>query len=343
MEKTNYYLNLSEKDYFKFDPVSSITNVFFDDHRQQIFIVKSASISVKSLSNDSPGFNFQFENNNIIAVKFSSGNSILAIQRNENSLELISFKNNQMQMNTSIFHETKKTIILGFIWTESNELIVITADTVEILQINTSKRTLKSLKSISSNSNWFCCNRTNFLLLSSNNGLVLTPILFSKAGSLTKLAPIQMEDGSVTERDVTTGLIYDTSAILVLRTTRNRTLEIFVFLQEGPKFQKSHILKLGFSGRVATSIIDSLIIIHHQTSKVSLIFDTGLDGDIDRDDKIMTHSAVVSGKSIKPFSVKTPSVSLKESSMDFELYSVNWVIFNEIIIDVKNGFLVNFN
>lgn len=262
------YLSLSEKDYFKFDPVSSITNVFFDDHRQQIFIVKSASISVKSLTcNDS--FNFQFDNsiNNIIAVKFSSCNNILAIQRNENSLELVSFKNNQIQLNTSIYYETKKTIILGFIWTENNELIVITSDLVEILQINPLKKSFKSVKSLSGTSNWFCSNRTNLLLLSSNNGLVLTPILFNKAGNLAKLASIQMEDGCVTERDVTTGLIYGTPAILVLRTTRNRTLEVFVYLQEGPKFKKSHILKLGFSGRVATSIIDSLIIVHHQTSK----------------------------------------------------------------------------
>ena len=195
---SNHYLNLSENDYFKFDPVSSITNVFFDDHRQQIFIVKSASICVKSLKNVSSSsdssFNFSFDNsiNNIIAVKFSCSNNILAIQRNENSLELISFKNNQIQLNTSIYHETKTKIILGFIWTENSELIVITSDTVELLQINTPKRSLKSLKSISTTSNWFCCNRTNFLLLSSNNGLVLTPILFNKAGNLTKLAPIQI-------------------------------------------------------------------------------------------------------------------------------------------------------
>jgi hypothetical protein len=175
------------------------------------------------------------------------------------------------------------------------------------------------------------------LLLSSNNGNLLTPILI-KQGSLTKLMPIQMEEGSVSERDVTTGMIYDKPAILILRTSTNRTLEISVYLLEGPVFKKNHILKLGFTGRVAISIIDSLIIIHHQTNKVSLIFDIALDGDHDPQ-KIMTHSSVVAGKSIKPFSIKLPSVSLKESTMNFELYSVNWVIFHDIIIDVKNGFL----
>jgi hypothetical protein len=334
--ENNFYLCLAENNYLKFDAVNSITNVFFDDYRQQIFIVKSASICVKSARENS--FNFQLDNfNNIIAIKFSEGNNTLAVQRNENSLELITFKNNQIVPNTSIHYELKKTIIYGFIWTEANELIVISSENVEIFQVNPAKKSMKSLKALPASSNWFCYNRSNFLLLSSNNGNLLTPILI-KQGSLTKLMPIQMEEGSVSERDVTTGMIYDKPAILILRTSTNRTLEISVYLLEGPVFKKNHILKLGFTGRVAISIIDSLIIIHHQTNKVSLIFDIALDGDHDPQ-KIMTHSSVVAGKSIKPFSIKLPSVSLKESTMNFELYSVNWVIFHDIIIDVKNGFL----
>lgn len=335
--ENNFYLCLAENN-LKFDPVNSITNVFYDDYREQIFIVKSASISVKSTKENS--FNFQLENfNNIIAIKFSEGNKTLAVQRNENSIELITFKNNQIVPNTSVHYEVKKTIIYGFLWTVSNELIVISSENVELFQVNYSKRSMKSLKALPASSNWFCYHRSNFLILSSNNGHLLTPVLI-KSGNLTKLTSIQMED-PVSERDVTTGMIYDKPAILILRTASNRTLEIFVYLIDGPAFKKAHILKLGFTGRVAISIIDSLIIIHHQTNKVSLIFDIALDGEISQ--KIVTHSAVVAGKSIKPFSIKLPSVSLKESTMNFELYSVNWVIFHDIIIDVKNGFLFKLN
>lgn len=245
-ESNNCYFCLSENNYLKFDSVNSITNVFFDDSRQQIFVVKSASVCVKSLSLGNSSINFQLDNstNNIIAIKFSRDNASLAVQRNENSLELISFKNNQIVPNSSIYYETKKNIIFGFIWSEHNELIVITSDNVELFQINAAKRSMKTLKVITAGSNWFCFNRTNFLLLSSNGGMILTPVLFNKAGSLTKLAPIQLDDGSVTERDVTTGFLYDVPAILILR-TKNRTLEICVYLLNGPTFQKSHILKLG--------------------------------------------------------------------------------------------------
>lgn len=210
---------------------------------------------------------------------------------------------------------------------------------MELFQINIAKRQMKSQKSLAASSNWFC-HKGNIILLSSNNGLLLTPILI-KQGSLTKLAAIQMDDAqSVSEREVVTGQLYDKPAILILKTARNRTLEIFVYLLDGPLFKKLHVLKLGFSGRVAISIIDSIIIVHHQTSKVSLLFDIALNGEVDTFDKsVMIHSPLIAGKSIKPFSIKLPSVSLKENSLNFDMYSVNWIIFGDIIIDVKLGYL----
>lgn len=88
---------------------------------------------------------------------------------------------------------------------------------------------MKLLKSLCVSSNWFAWNRSNLTVLSSNNGLVLTPILLMKPGTLTKLVSIQIEEEpGVSERDVYTGILYGTPAILILRTTRNRNLEVWV-------------------------------------------------------------------------------------------------------------------
>lgn len=104
-----HYLYLSESNYLKFDPVNQITNVFFDECRQMIFIVKSAVVSVKSVSSKNGNFSFQLDNQNpLIAIKFCAENSILAVQRSENILELIGFKNNQIVPNLSILYESKK-------------------------------------------------------------------------------------------------------------------------------------------------------------------------------------------------------------------------------------------
>lgn len=340
----NYYLQLSEKNFLKFDPVSQLTNVFFDDTNRQIFIVKSCTISVKSIATEDvaeeSSFSFLTESSPLIAIKFNSDNSILAIQRSENSLELQSFHNNQLLPNSTVYYQHKKVIIYGFVWSQIDELVVITSDHIELFHINTTKKTMKSLKSLSISSTWYAGSCT-FLLLSSNNGLVLTPVLVHKSKTLTKLACIPLGDEPCQSRDVNIGSLYNTPAILLLRTSRNRNLEIWVYLLDGPSFQKRHIIKLGFSGRVAISIIDSIIIVHHQTLKVSLIFDIAMKGEEDSADKSVTvHSPLVPGKSIRPFSIKVPSVSLKESSMNVELYSANWVIFQpSIIIDVKLGYL----
>ena len=335
----NHYLFLSENNYLKFDPVSQITNVFFDDSKKQIFIVKSAAVSCKSLEGkQSQSFSFLIESSPLIAIKFNEDDSILAIQRTENSLELHAFKNNQLTPNSTIFYETKKTVLFGFFWSRLNEFVVVSADNIEIFQVNTLKRSMKSLKSITASSNWFAF-RSNFAILSSNNGMLLTPILLMKPGNITKLASIQIDDApGVNERDVFLGVIYGDPAVLILRTTKMRALEIWVYLLDGPSFRRSHILKLGFSGRVAISIIDSIIIVHHQNSKISLLFDIAINGEIV--DSLKHHTALVPGKSIKPFSIKLPSVSVKENSMNVELYSANWVIFQpDTIIDVKLGYL----
>ena len=36
--------------------------------------------------------------------------------------------------------------------------------------------------------------------------------------------------------------------------------------------QKSHILRLDLAGRFAISVVDNLIVVHHQASKVSINF-----------------------------------------------------------------------
>lgn len=338
----NFYLCLDEK-YLKFDPVSQITNVFFDDTNKQIFVVKPPSVSVKTISNDQfLSFTFFIETGPLIAIKFNNSNSILAIQRTENSLELCGFQNNAIIPNTSIQYEAKKTIIYGFFWSQPNELCVVSSDHIELFQINPAKRAMKSLKCISLSCNWYTWNRSSLALLSSNSGSVITPFLIQKPGTLTKLASIQIEDESgVNERDVNTGILYGNPAILILRTTRNRNLEVWIYLLDGPAFRKSHVLKLGFSGRIAISIIDSMIVVHHQTLKISLIFDIAVNGEPDSHNKsVLVHSPLIPGKSIKPFAIKMPSASHIESSMNVELYSANWVIFQpDIVIDVKLGYL----
>lgn len=74
----------------------------------------------------------------------------------------------------------------------------------------------------------------------------------------------------IPERDLTLGQIYGTLAILILKPTANRLVEVVIYLLNGPGLapKKSHILRLGHSGRFAMNIVDDLIVVHHQVCNI---------------------------------------------------------------------------
>lgn len=228
------------------------------------------------------------------------------------------------------------------VWTQNTEVVIVHADGLEMFQIVLSKKALKSIKSIQISSKWFCfSDRAGIALLCSNDEKFLTPILM-KPGSINKLNRIEQSANSrIQERDVTLGLIYGTPAILLLKSTLNRSLEIEVYLMSvGYSPKMSHSLQVGYSGRVALNIIDNVVIVHHQTTATSLLFDIGLNGEVNQQNKVTYHSPLTAGKPIKPCKLKLPSLSLKESSMNCDLYSVNWVLFQpNVVIDAKLGTL----
>jgi hypothetical protein len=69
------------------------------------------------------------------------------------------------------------------------------------------------------------------------------------------------------ERDVTLSTLYDVPAVLILRHQSGpQSAEVHVHTLSGPGQApvKTHVLKLGLSGRFAINIVDDLILVHHQ-------------------------------------------------------------------------------
>uniref|UniRef100_T1GGT8 Mic1 domain-containing protein n=1 Tax=Megaselia scalaris TaxID=36166 RepID=T1GGT8_MEGSC len=111
-----------------------------------------------------------------------------------------------------------------------------------------------------------------------------------------------------------------------------------IYLLNGPGLapRKSHIIRLQSIGRFAINIIDNLVIVHHQTSQTSMLFDLSLSKEVVNE--ITYHNAIIPGRSIKPFTLKLPSLSLEEKSVNCDLYSKNWVLFQpNIVIDAQLG------
>lgn len=359
MEKKLFYLELSAEP-IRFDAVSQLTNVFFDDSNRQ---VRNANVfsMLNTLEDDSntkndfnnisvtfcpiplqvfavrsggatgccvkgPGdadvISFCMENKGPIrSIKFSPNNKILAIQRTDTSVDFVNFVNNQPQMNDMVVYKGKNVTVHGFVWVHEKEVAVISNGSVEMVVLNMEKKQAKCLKSISLTVNWFMWYPIgNLAVLATNNGSVLMPVIL-KQGTITKLPKLEPQnERGIPERDVTLAQIYGTFAILILRPTETRTLSVVIYLLNGPGLapKKSHVLCLGHSGRFAINIVDDLVVVHHQATGTSMLFDIALSGETDSAG-VVHHTPITPGRPIKPFALKMPSLSFDGETKKCEL------------------------
>ncbi|XP_076682897.1 regulator of MON1-CCZ1 complex protein bulli [Andrena cerasifolii] len=351
----DYYLELSGNP-MKFESVSCLTNVFFDNSKQQVFAVRSGGVAGVLVKGPNQNISFQMEDKGpVISIKFSPDMNILAIQRTNTSVEFVNYSPNSGLDNIEYSQpcKGKNATILQFVWTHGNDVLLVTDNGVELFQVNPEKRSVRALKCLSLGVHWFVyCPQSHLVLLSSGTlgnqmqALQVTP------GNLHKLTKFEMEPGptksgklAVSEGDVALAVLYGTPCIILLRhqsgsSRSTGTASIHVYtIHKMTTIKKSHILKLNVSGRFAINVVDNLIIVHHQASKTSMIFDIMLPGV--SDGTVMHHTNVTTAKPIKPYSLKVPGASLSEHTYQpCQLYSPNWVVFQpNIVIDVKLGCL----
>ncbi|XP_076635775.1 regulator of MON1-CCZ1 complex protein bulli [Colletes latitarsis] len=354
-EKDDYYLELSS-DPIKFESVSCLTNVFFDDSKQQVFAVRSAGVAGVLVKGPNQSINFQMEDKGpVISIKFSPDMNILAIQRSNTCVEFVNYSPvvGLDNMEYSQPCKGKNATILGFVWTHGNEILFVTDYGVELFQVNPEKRNVRAIKCLSLGVNWFVyCPQSQLVLLSSGTAGNQMQALHITPGNLHKLTKFEMEPGTtkpgklaVSERDVALTVLYGTPCIILLRhqpgaSRSTGTTSVYVYtVSKMTTIKRSHILKLDVSGRFAINVVDNLIIVHHQASKTSMVFDIMLQGV--SDGTVMHHTSVVPAKSIKPYNLKVPGATLSEHTYQpCQLYSPNWVVFQpNIVIDVKLGCL----
>ncbi|CAL1531094.1 unnamed protein product [Lymnaea stagnalis] len=359
MDDDNYYIVLC-KNPTRFEPVSKANNVFFDDANKQVFAVRSGGAMgvVMKGPDERPMAPFRMEDRgDIVSIKFSPDKKILAAQRSTKTVEFLNFQEDFSTdpQEYSQACKGKTTIIRGFVWSSYNEIIFITTGGLEHYQVIPEKRTLKNLKSISLQVNWYVWLAPSSLLLVSSGtlGNTLHPFQFKSPGVITRLPkfeadlPVTPRPQKLTllDRDVIMATIYDHLYIVVLRhpqsTSFGAEIVLYQLQKEGPA-RKTDVLRLDMSGRFAINVVDNLIMVHHQASKTSVIFDIRLEGK--SDGYVMYHFPVLSPLGIKPFKLLLPSVNMQagtdKTEYNCELYSANWIVFQpDIVIDAKLGCL----
>nr|XP_049707896.1 regulator of MON1-CCZ1 complex isoform X5 [Helicoverpa armigera]XP_049707897.1 regulator of MON1-CCZ1 complex isoform X6 [Helicoverpa armigera]XP_049707898.1 regulator of MON1-CCZ1 complex isoform X7 [Helicoverpa armigera]XP_049707899.1 regulator of MON1-CCZ1 complex isoform X8 [Helicoverpa armigera]XP_049707900.1 regulator of MON1-CCZ1 complex isoform X9 [Helicoverpa armigera]XP_049707901.1 regulator of MON1-CCZ1 complex isoform X10 [Helicoverpa armigera] len=339
-----YCLALSDQPK-RFDADSPVTNVFFDDSNGQVFTVRSGGVTGVTVNgmDESKSTSFRMEDRGpIISIKFSPDLKILAIQRNQDTqnatVEFVNFKD-LAPTNVEYSHtcKWKNAKILGFVWPKVNEITFITDHGIELLQVLPEKKQLKSLKNTSFSCAWFSwCSQSNIVLLAGNNGLLLQPFSLNNS-TITKLQKLELEaTRPVVERDVFILRLCEATWCAVFRHGHCATVsapgptEVWLMPITGPAgLHSTHVLKTGLVGRFAVNVVDDLIVVHHQASQSSQIFD--IMEESRAENNCVVHIPVVPGVSMKPALV---------GDMLCPMYSDTWVVFQpDYIIDARLGCL----
>ncbi|KAG2458286.1 RMC1 protein, partial [Polypterus senegalus] len=311
-----YYLELCDNP-VQFENASSVNNVFFDEANKQVFAVRSGGATgvVVKGPDDKNTVAFRMDDKGEVkCIKFSFGNKILAVQRTSKSVDFINFIPDLPHLEYSQECKTKNANLLGFCWTNWNEIVFITDQGIEFYQVLAEKRSLKLLKSQSINVNWYMyCPETSVILLSiTAAGNVLQPFLF-RNGAMSRMAKFEIElpavpkpaKSSLSERDIAVATIYGQLYVMYLkhhsRASNHAGAEVVLYhLPREGSCKKMHVLKLNTTGKFALNVVDNLVVVHHQSSQTSLIFDIKL---LDGDAIPTIHQPVLPARSIHPYKI----------------------------------------
>ncbi|CAH1776277.1 unnamed protein product, partial [Owenia fusiformis] len=288
----------------------------------------------------------------VISIKFSYDMKVLAVQRSQKSVEFVNFTNGNIDtMEYSQTCKGKSTRIIGFNWTNINEVVFITDHGIEFYQVVPEKRSLKSLKTFSVSANWFVWLPESAVLLLSAGpyGNSIHPFHF-RAGMVYKLPKFEIDIPVIPkpaklcllERDVFMANIYGQLYIVVVRHQAKAGAPgaevVLYLLQKESPARKTDVLRLDMSGRFALHIVDNLVVVHHQASKTSMIFDIKLDGE--SDGYVTYHHPVLSPLPMKPSIIRPVDAPLGAELVECELYSQSWIVFQpNVVIDAKLGCL----
>ncbi|CAH0761428.1 unnamed protein product [Diatraea saccharalis] len=282
----------------------------------------------------------------IISIKFSPDHKILAIQRNHENqnptIEFVNFKD-LAPTNVEYSHtcKWKNAKILGFVWPKANEIAFVTDHGIELLVVLPDKKQLKSLKSTSFSGAWFSwCAPSNIVLLAGNNGVLLQPFSLNNS-SIAKLQKLELDAARpVVERDVFLLRLCDSTWCAVFRhgvsttTAAPGPTEVWLLPVSGNAAHVTHVLKTGLVGRFAVNVVDDLLVVHHQSSQTSQVFDIAESsgtGSAGGGGCVVVHVPVVGAACMQP---------ARLADHDCPMYSSNWVVFQpDYIIDARLGCL----
>lgn len=397
---SNHYLQLTQVP-ITFEPIDQVDSAFFDQSNFQMFCVQHGytDVKVKGMTQED---NFKVtipSRGPVSTIKFSGGTPrILSIQRRKVSVEFVNiFADNSQERSLPA---KPGPDIIGFYWIFKNEFVVlISTSGIEVYSCNPYKMAFKMVKSYSMSVSWAIFSPDDLILLACLKGSnVLQPFVF-KEGSPSAIVRMQKfevesplpssspttslrdsKNASVMERDVVILHLYGVHYVGMIRNTlqpgQGAEVLLYQLKDDNNPVRLTHVLMMDISGRFTLSVVDDLVVVHHQAWKTSLLFDilynNGSSSSSSNNHSsssnsstgmIRRHQAVLAPLSIAPTNLQirhkggkaralspmgsisslssspgdSPSMYKKRTIIP-ELYSPKWVFFQpDLIVDAQYG------
>nr|CAH8869296.1 unnamed protein product [Trichobilharzia regenti] len=312
-------------------------------------------VNVKSVVDDTI-LNFRIDDQGeVLSIKFSEDNRVLAIQRNNQSVDFLNFKDNcPIGAQYSQSCKNKSAALLGFVWCSNYEILFITNEQLELYQVLTDRNSVRLNKCVSLNTDWFLWNPDTRICLTCGPEQMLhifnlkTPATISKGSKFqlptstdTNSTPVAVE-----RKHCFLALLYNNLYFCAVRYVDlhegrdlNRTVCFYAVKTEDPVVL-THVLILDSDDSVSFSLLDNLFMVHYQKDKVTSVYDIAITGTVNNN--ISHHKPILKKVMTAPFSLPTKVVPALSANLDtqfpVDLYSTNWIInLCGVVIDNNLG------
>ncbi|KAI6223759.1 hypothetical protein M3Y99_01429200 [Aphelenchoides fujianensis] len=339
-------------EFVPFEVSSNCSDTFYDAVNQKICTVRSngaMGISAKGF-NKSEQISFRIRDAGPIStLNFSTDGRIASIHRGRNAVHFVFLEEDGADRSEKV-NDYKLSMdsadfkIIGLYWINDKQIAYVTDQGLCLYQLNTSKKSLKLIKNIWFNPSWCVCYAPSQLLLCASGVTSgrLHPFLIQN-GVIHKLSPFEADFGCsrskprLCERDVTVASIYNKLYVLVLKAgSEAKTVErVNLYLMNNdasvpPKL--AHSLRLpNLQEPVGVHVIDNVVIVHHQESVKSFLFDIRVGEPSVEVDPLTSTTMTIS-----------PNLRSVYDSDRVEIYTQTWAICPpNFIVDIRFGVFMN--
>eukprot|EP00743_Colponemidia_sp_Colp-15_P007893 GILK01008548.1.p1 GENE.GILK01008548.1~~GILK01008548.1.p1 ORF type:complete len:762 (-),score=127.60 GILK01008548.1:63-2297(-) len=255
---------------------------FYDEMQQAFLLYKEGAFYYHSFDPQQQAkiIPFPYDLSPLIHARLSKNGSMLGVQRSSYEIEL--FDVTSAAKVTLTFQTSKQAVvrILGFIWSEVDayDLAVITSMGLELFKVSPLRNSSKSVKQYSYPTVHYLYEPKSSLILlcTGKQGAVLQGFFvrsLSTAKSTHRLPKFELDtrtDSSLKPEELSLVQIYERVYLVQIDGELGR---LTLYRLSKDQVVQNPALELCVTGKFGLSVVDNLLVVHHPSSQVSLVYD----------------------------------------------------------------------